>query len=68
MQLTDKERELVIAVCRNDLSIHRAARDLHYHCNTLRYQAIRLAEKTGYDCRTFNGALHLMLNILWEDR
>ena len=68
MKLTDKERNLILAMCRNNLSYTGAAIDLHYHGNTVRYQIKRLEKKTGYDCSTFYGALILFLAVLWEDK
>ena len=67
MELTKKERALVAAMCRNDLSLTRAGEELHYHRNTLAYQAEQLTLKTGYNVRTFYGAFHLLLDILWKD-
>ena len=67
MKLTKHERDLIKAMCKNDLSILATSRDLHYHRNTIVYQIQQLRKKTGHDCRTFFGAARLLLLAMRED-
>lgn len=67
MELNEKERAILLAMCRNDLNLTGAARELHYHRNGIAYQVERLERKTGYNISTFYGALQLLLDILWKD-
>lgn len=63
MKLTDKEKTLVFALCRNDLNQVATGRELHYHTNTVRYHAARIEKKTGHNPLTFMGALALLVEL-----
>lgn len=64
--LTDKEKEVIRAVCRNDLNAAAAARELYYSRTTIVHFIEKIEDKTGFDCRTFLGAIQL-LKMVTED-
>jgi sugar diacid utilization regulator len=53
----------VRAFAAGDLNVSRAATALFVHANTVRYRLGRIAERTGYDPRTFAGLLELVCLI-----
>lgn len=60
---TDKEKEVIAAMCRNDLNISRAAKDIYVARGTIDYQLGKVKEKTGLDCRRFMDAVKLLSMI-----
>lgn len=67
MTLTKDERDLIRAMCKNDLNISAAGRELYFHRNTIVLHLDRLRQKTGLDGRTFYGAARLLLLSMRED-
>ena len=66
MALTDKEKAVVWAICRHDLSPSAAAGELFYCRNSIDYQARRIRQKTGLDPKNFYDAIRL-LEMIGED-
>ena len=60
---SDKEREVIAAMCRNDLSQNRAAKDIYVARGTVEYHIKKVREKTGLDCRHFMDAVRLLSMI-----
>lgn len=58
--LTDADKAVIIALCNNDLNTQRAAKESHYHENSIRYRARQIKTKTGLDCRNFFDAVQLL--------
>jgi hypothetical protein len=52
--------ETIRAFSGADLSVAKAAEQMHVHPNTVRYRLQRIATKTGYDPRTFAGLVDLI--------
>jgi DNA-binding PucR family transcriptional regulator len=47
-------------MCKNDLVVTKAAKELYYHRTSVLRQIRNLKEKTGYDLSTFYGAVALL--------
>jgi DNA-binding PucR family transcriptional regulator len=50
-------------MCKNDLVMTKAAKELNFHRNSIEYQIKNLKKKTGYDLSTFYGAVALLQQI-----
>ena len=66
--LTNEEKTLVIALCRNNLNQKATGRELKCHANTIRYRADQIEKKTGHNPTTFCGALHLINTVMDNGR
>ena len=51
--MTDKQKEVVIAMAENDLSVTRAARATFYHHNTIQFHCVQIQKQTGLNPRNF---------------
>lgn len=58
--LTRIEYDIIRSMCANDLNVSRTARDLNYHHNTICYHIEVIKKITGYDLKTFYGAVELI--------
>lgn len=55
-----EEKEIVLAMARNDLNTTKAAKDLHRHRNTVVYWIELIRRDTGLDCRRFYDLVKLL--------
>lgn len=61
-----EEKEIILAMARNDLSASKAARELHRHRNTVIYWIEQMRRDTGLDCRRFYDLVKLLEEVKAE--
>ena len=58
--MTEREKEIVLALARNDMNTSKTAKDLHFHRNNMTYHIGRIVEKYGLDPRKFYDLIQLI--------
>lgn len=58
--VTGDDEAVLRAMWRNNLNAAAAARELHYHRNSVAYHVRNIYRKTGFDCRNFYDAVELL--------
>lgn len=64
--LTQHQKDILIAFANNDMKIHRVAKQLNYSRNTIEYHLNAVKNVTGLDPRTFHGLTALMFTLASE--
>lgn len=55
-----EEKEVILAMARNDLNSTAAAKELHRNRNTVIYWIEGIKKRTGLDCRKFYDLVNLL--------
>lgn len=64
--MTDLDKSVIRAMCRNDLNVLATSRELYFHMNTIHYRIKKILNETGLDCRKFYDAIKLLEMIKEE--
>ena len=58
--MTEREKEIVLALARNDMNVSKTAKDLHFHRNNMTYHIERITKKYNLDPRKFYDLIKLI--------
>lgn len=60
MNLTDREKEIILAMAACDMNKTNAAAKLYFHRNTMAFHMDKIRKKTGLDPRRFYDLVKLL--------
>lgn len=60
MGLTDREKEIILALAESDMSVSQVSRVVYYHRNTLEYHFVKIKRKTGLNPKRFYDLVKLV--------
>lgn len=66
IDLTQHQKDILIAFANNDMKIHRTAKQLHYARGTIEHHLNAIKKATDIDPRTFRGLMSLIFKIRSE--
>ena len=58
--MTEREKEIVLALARNDMNVSKTAKDLHFHRNNMTYHIEHITKKYNLDPRKFYDLIQLI--------
>lgn len=64
--MTASDKQVILAMCRNNLNVLATARELYFCNNTIHYRIKKILKETGLDCRKFYDVIKL-LEIIKEE-
>lgn len=68
MNLTEKEKEVILGFANGNMNIGECARLMYVHRNTIYYHLKNIKEKTGLDPQDFYGLCGLVEKVNQEDK
>lgn len=54
LNITEKNLQVILALCDNDMNVSDAARQLGLHRNTVEKHCVSILKKTGYNVKHFH--------------
>ena len=65
LNISEKNLQVILALCDNDMNVSDAARQLGVHRNTVEKHCVSIQKKTGYNIKRFHD-LRKIYNMLEE--